>query len=139
MLGSFNFLVRHAEGRSYGRMIKVETYEAERLILHDPTCIPSAKANRLVRAFQRIRRKEFQWLIQEMDSKDREEFDRAWLAVHGIDSDPVQRSAIVAIREAVKAICDEMSAQEEDWLEDKPAARYDGNPQDTMKGKRIPR
>ena len=26
-LGSFNFLLRHTEGRSYGRMIKVQTYE----------------------------------------------------------------------------------------------------------------
>src|SRR5438046_10539963 len=49
MLGTSNFLLRHTEGRSYGRMLKVQTYEAARLILYDPRAVSQSESARLLR------------------------------------------------------------------------------------------
>ena len=136
MLGSFNFLLRHSEGRSYGRMLKVQTYEAARLLLHDPRTVPSGKTGDLLQAFNAIRSKRFEWLREEMESPERVRFDRAWLGLHGFDSEKEQGEVLDRIHQAVRRICEDMSSQEQDWLGEKPAVRSAGNPQDHMKGKR---
>ncbi|MEQ8464549.1 Eco57I restriction-modification methylase domain-containing protein [Coleofasciculus sp. E1-EBD-02] len=136
MLGTFNFIERHTEGRSYGCMLKVETYEAKRLLLQDPRKIAPADAKRLLDAFQNIRSQKFQWLIQEMETPEREAFDRAWLSVHGFHSAQEQTAALEVIYAAVRNLSNEMNAQEKDWVGNRPAVRQEGNPQDVMKGKR---
>jgi len=137
MLGSFHFLLRHIEGRSYGRMLKVQTYEAARLALHDPRTLPASEATRLLHAFEMIRSREFQWLVEEMETPEREAFDRVWLSLHGFQSEGEQTKALAAIHEAVRGISNEMDVQEQDWVQDRSAARVGGNPQDLMKGKRV--
>lgn len=137
MLGTFNFLLRHTEGRSYGRMLKVQTYEAARLVLYDPHAILSSEAARLLRAFEKLQTRDFQWLVDEMNTPEREAFDRVWLSIYGFQSERAQAAALKAIHEAVRNISDEMNAQEQDWVGDRAAARTGGKPQDLMKGKRA--
>lgn len=136
MLGSFNFILRHTEGRDYGRMLKIQTYEAERLFLLDPRRISSTDANRLLKAFESLKKRKFEWLIKEIETPERQAFDRVWLSVHGFTSETEQTEALEAIYQAVRNISDQMNAQEQGWVENRPAARQDGNPQDVMKGKR---
>lgn len=136
MLGSFNFLLRRIEGRSYGRMLKVETCDAGRLLLHDPGKIPASEVKPLLEAFEALREREFQWLVAEMATPEREALDRAWLHIHGFRTAREQDAALEAIREAVQRLSDEMQAQEEDWVRQRPAVRSSGNPQDAMKGRK---
>jgi hypothetical protein len=136
MLGSFNFLVRHAEGRSYGRMLKLQTFEAARLSMCDPSCVPKAKADRLIQAFRKIKSRDFGWLVDEIDSPERQAFDREWLAIHGLDTERKQAAAMSAMYDAIRHICEDINTQEKAWIKDKAIARTGGNPQDLMKGKR---
>ena len=118
-------------------MLKIQTYEAARLILHDPRAVPSPDAKRLLRAFERIQSRKFQWLVDEMKAPEREAFDRVWLSIHGFQSEREQTVALRAIHEAVRRISNEMDTQEQEWVGDRTAARAGGNPQDLMKGKRV--
>ena len=136
MLGSFNFLIRHAEGRSYGRMLKIQTFEAARLSLLDPSRLSRDSAKRLVHAFRGIRSHQFAWLVKDVETPQRQAFDREWLALHGIEKEREQTLAMNGIYGAVRKICEDMNAQEETWIKSKAAARAGGNPQDFMKGKR---
>jgi hypothetical protein len=136
MLGSFNYLLRHTEGRSYGRMIKVQTYEAERLLVRDPRLLSPAESKCLLRALEQLKAQPFQWLAEELETPARKALDEAWLVIHGFSSEPERTAALRDIHAAVRSISAEMNAQEEDWIGDRGAVRVDGNPQDIMKGKR---
>jgi len=137
LLATFAFIARHAEGRSYGRMLEVRTYEAALLTLYDPRKLPPPEVDHLLSAFERIRSQPFDWLVREMETPDREAFDRVWLSIHGYRTAAEQDAALRAIRDAVRRISNEMNAQEQAWVKDRPAARAGGNPQDYMKGKRT--
>ncbi len=139
MLGTFNYLVRHAHGRSYGRMIKVETYEAADLLVLDPRPMKAGETAILRRAFERIRTQPFAWLTEELKLPSRQAFDDVWLSLHGFDSAEERAAVLKEVYAAVQTISSEMNAQEEDWIEDRGAVRVDGNPQDVMKGKRTRR
>ena len=136
MLGSFNYLLRHTEGRSYGRMIKVQTYEAERLLIHDPRSLSSSECTCLLRALEQLKAQPFQWLAKELETPARKALDEAWLVIHGFSSEPERSAALRDIHAAVRSVSAEMDAQEEDWIGDRGAVRVDGNPQDVMKRKR---
>jgi len=123
MLGTFNFLLRHTEGRGYGRMLKVQTYEAARLMLYDPCAVSPSESALLLRAFEKLQTRDFQWLVDEMNTPEREAFDRVWLSIYGFQSERAQAAALKAIHEAVQNISDEMNAQEQDWVGDRAAAR----------------
>jgi hypothetical protein len=139
MLGAFNYLVRQAHGRSYGRMIKVETYEAADLLVLDPRSLEPGEINMLTRAFERIRTEPFAWLTEELKGSTRQAFDNVWLTLHGFASSEERATALSEIYAAVQSTSAEMNAQEEDWIGDRVAVRLDGNPQDVMKGKRTRR
>jgi type I restriction-modification system DNA methylase subunit len=51
LIGSFGFILRHLEGRSYGRMIKIQTYEASRLVVLDPRTLSASAKRELMTAF----------------------------------------------------------------------------------------
>src|SRR5206468_3362794 len=76
-------------------------------------------------------------LVDEMNTPEREAFDRVWLSIYGFRSEREQTAALKAIREAVQRISNEMDAQEQNWVGDRTAARTGGNPQDLMKGKKA--
>ena len=135
LLGSFNFLLRHIEGRSYGRMLKVETYEAARLVVLDPRALSANARTDLLTALEPLKHREIQWLTEEMNSPEREAFDRAWLAVHGFTTEREQTRAIAEIREAVEKLSAGMDAQEQDWVKVRDDVRALSNPQDRLKGK----
>jgi hypothetical protein len=135
LLGSFNFLLRHIEGRSYGRMIKVETYEAARLVVLDPRTLSAAAKGDLLSAFEPLKKREIQWLTEEINTPEREAFDRSWLAVHGFATEREQNRALAEIREAVEKLSAGMDAQEQDWVKVRGDVRSLSNPQDRLKGK----
>lgn len=135
LLGSFDFLLRQIEGRSYGRMIKVETYEAARLVVLDPRTLSVSAKRDLLAAFEPLKWRQIQWLTEEMNSTERQAFERAWLAVHGFSTEREQTRALAEIREAVEKLSAGMDAQEQDWVKVRDDVRALSNPQDRLKGK----
>ena len=118
-------------------MLKVETYEARQLTLCDPRKLSPVEEDSLLRAFDKIRSRPIDWLIREIQTAEREAFDRVWLSIHGYRTAAEQDAALRSIYDAVRRISEEMNAQEQAWVRDRPAARSAGNPQDYMKGKRT--
>jgi HAMP domain-containing protein len=82
-----------------------------------------------------LKAREIRWLTQEMNSPDREAFDRAWLAAHGFTTEREQNRALAEIREAVQKLSAGMDAQEQDWVKVRDEVRALSNPQDRLKGK----
>jgi hypothetical protein len=138
LLCSVGFILRHIEGRSYGRSIKVQTYEASRLLVLQPDQLERGEERALLRAFNPIAGRPFEWMTKEIDRPDRQELDRAWLTAVGFSPNEVN-AALNAIYAHVRKLSEEMNSQEKAWVHDRAAARKNGNPQDIMKGKRKKR
>jgi len=136
LLGSFNFVSRHQAGRSYGRMLKVQTCEAERLLVCDPRLLTEAQTEELLSVCEPLLTQAFSWLRDDLRTPERVELDRAWLRVHGFADGAELDDALAAIHAAVERLSDEMNAQEEAWTKVRGGVRRDGNPQDVMKGKK---
>jgi len=70
--------------------MKFETTDADRLLILNPSCLSEAEKEEIIRAFRPVASREAMPIAQEIESRDRQEFDHMLLSILGLPESALQ-------------------------------------------------